>query len=700
MARASIRISTLHLSSGQFRALLKELERLSVTYSLDAGDLVVSPKAESMVRSLLKDVQPRSADPVNGPSKEESRPAETNISRPDSKVSKLGKEVSKPDEEVVPAPPTESPNIQEQLQATSTDQTPQSEPMKSDQDTSSVTASDSRQNLGKLLVVVGVIAAVVLIARAMNSNESSPSLERSCAAYRNLRTNLLAGGFAINVEADRLVATEGFGTLGETGIIDFFTLIDDFETYETTTIEREEYWLWQFSQGDSRIESVERLCSIPPVTTIPEAQTTIPEIQYTEYIVAVPEGWVYRLKMPTEPFKVTFDESVAASAPGESQLLMTVDGLKKPLVEPDRTATPGRNPPSKELFVHYYLPTGAWNGLAKMKFESSSSQCRSASQPNYSCRFITQTDDIAVPETKRYVSEVEPENLIQEWVRQARDEGSAGIWEVELWTPDTASTNNCSVYFDVEWNLVGPVGSGEFMVGAPDLANIDGWSRNDFSRPSCPEVVSETGEVPQPLFSGANASGLGQSQAPTFNNPIPVSSPFPSQAPPNRCSREAIGEDYGTLPFYSVACSGAWAITGIQECPPESECEGTDIFRWTDEGWTHRGRYYSLCVLMIDESGLPRSINDEFFPGNSECRQPIEIVAEAPFGPLSLGDVGERVRRVQRRLIELSLLNDVADGRFGPNTQNAIFDLQHLTGLSTTGIADEATFKVLGLSYT
>jgi peptidoglycan hydrolase-like protein with peptidoglycan-binding domain len=65
---------------------------------------------------------------------------------------------------------------------------------------------------------------------------------------------------------------------------------------------------------------------------------------------------------------------------------------------------------------------------------------------------------------------------------------------------------------------------------------------------------------------------------------------------------------------------------------------------------------------------------------------------------LASGDVGERVRRLQLRLIELRLLDDVADGRFGPNTGNAVIDFQFLIGLEPTAIVDDSTAAALGLT--
>jgi peptidoglycan hydrolase-like protein with peptidoglycan-binding domain len=45
------------------------------------------------------------------------------------------------------------------------------------------------------------------------------------------------------------------------------------------------------------------------------------------------------------------------------------------------------------------------------------------------------------------------------------------------------------------------------------------------------------------------------------------------------------------------------------------------------------------------------------------------------------------------------LLNDSADGYFGANTRNAVFDVQHLAGLQPTGVVEESTALALGLPW-
>lgn len=178
-----------------------------------------------------------------------------------------------------------------------------------------------------------------------------------------------------------------------------------------------------------------------------------------------------------------------------------------------------------------------------------------------------------------------------------------------------------------------------------------------------------------------------------------VEGPFPSEYDYGKCNSEAIRQDFGIAPQGPLVCAEAWAITRIDDCPPETECEGVDIFRWTHNGWMHRGFFNSYCVLEVDKSGLPRRINDQFLPGNQDCREPISLINEPPSGPITVGHTGERVRRLQSRLIQLNLLADLADGRFGPNTKNALTDFQYFAGLEPTGVLDQKTASALGLPW-
>lgn len=242
--------------------------------------------------------------------------------------------------------------------------------------------------------------------------------------------------------------------------------------------------------------------------------------------------------------------------------------------------------------------------------------------------------------------------------------------------------------------------SGVAIVLLLSSCSILGDSSNDTLAPlltAAPTSTSSTVVTESSTTSIENSfpasSELTTTSAPGWTR---VTGPFPTAVPTGKCTPQAIKEDFGTAPEGWLECAGAWAVTRIENCPPEVECEGVDIFRWTDAGWRHRGMTYSLCVLMVDETGMPRSINDRLLGGNTDCVEPITYTNESSSGALQVGSKGDRTRRLQRRLVDLKLLNDSADGYFGANTRNAVFDFQHLAGLQPTGVVDELTARALG----
>ena len=67
------------------------------------------------------------------------------------------------------------------------------------------------------------------------------------------------------------------------------------------------------------------------------------------------------------------------------------------------------------------------------------------------------------------------------------------------------------------------------------------------------------------------------------------------------------------------------------------------------------------------------------------------------FSPIKKGNKGDRVKELQKKLIELgySLPKYGADGSFGNETLSAVKQFQNDNGLSATGVVDEATWNLL-----
>lgn len=62
---------------------------------------------------------------------------------------------------------------------------------------------------------------------------------------------------------------------------------------------------------------------------------------------------------------------------------------------------------------------------------------------------------------------------------------------------------------------------------------------------------------------------------------------------------------------------------------------------------------------------------------------------------LKKGDSGERVRKMQQKLVDMGFLNDKVDGMFGNNTENALKAVQEKLGVEVNGIADEEFLDIL-----
>ena len=89
---------------------------------------------------------------------------------------------------------------------------------------------------------------------------------------------------------------------------------------------------------------------------------------------------------------------------------------------------------------------------------------------------------------------------------------------------------------------------------------------------------------------------------------------------------------------------------------------------------------------LFSDSALPAQNST---PTQSPTSQPY------PERNLYDGCSGEDVKDVQQRLKDLGYLNDVVDGKYGPNTELAMRAFQVKNGLTANGMGTEATYKVL-----
>ncbi len=74
---------------------------------------------------------------------------------------------------------------------------------------------------------------------------------------------------------------------------------------------------------------------------------------------------------------------------------------------------------------------------------------------------------------------------------------------------------------------------------------------------------------------------------------------------------------------------------------------------------------------------------------------PTPTPSPTPYTTLYVGDRGEDVRKLQRRLTELGYLNDKIDGIYGKNTKRAVERFQFYNGLTVDGTATRDTQRLL-----
>ena len=82
-------------------------------------------------------------------------------------------------------------------------------------------------------------------------------------------------------------------------------------------------------------------------------------------------------------------------------------------------------------------------------------------------------------------------------------------------------------------------------------------------------------------------------------------------------------------------------------------------------------------------------------PTRVPTQAPTPAPTPAAYTTLYVGDRGEDVRKLQRRLAELGYLTDKIDGIYGQNTKRAVERFQYYNNLTVDGIAGKATQRVL-----
>lgn len=94
------------------------------------------------------------------------------------------------------------------------------------------------------------------------------------------------------------------------------------------------------------------------------------------------------------------------------------------------------------------------------------------------------------------------------------------------------------------------------------------------------------------------------------------------------------------------------------------------------------------CLVYLKNSDKPL-----WFDLNK--RVPITLPDDVVLNPLKKGDRNDEVKNMQTMLIEMNYLSGTPDGDFGSKTESAVIAYQTAMGIEATGIADEATLRLI-----
>lgn len=113
----------------------------------------------------------------------------------------------------------------------------------------------------------------------------------------------------------------------------------------------------------------------------------------------------------------------------------------------------------------------------------------------------------------------------------------------------------------------------------------------------------------------------------------------------------------------------------------------------SENRWTIIGNAITQLESAKSAAELTAIINGQKI--TVEASTPEPTATAVAYTPLSNGDKGDDVLKLQNRLFELGYLNDDRDGAFGNKTQTAVKKFQERMGLEASGIADQQTQTML-----
>lgn len=109
--------------------------------------------------------------------------------------------------------------------------------------------------------------------------------------------------------------------------------------------------------------------------------------------------------------------------------------------------------------------------------------------------------------------------------------------------------------------------------------------------------------------------------------------------------------------------------------------------------------FEGIVVGLIEKGDSPLMVylkdSDDPVWFDLNRRIPIELPEDIVLETLQKGDKGDDVKNMQTMLVEMGYLNGTPDGDFGGKTESAVKAYQEAMGLEATGIADEATLRLI-----
>lgn len=151
------------------------------------------------------------------------------------------------------------------------------------------------------------------------------------------------------------------------------------------------------------------------------------------------------------------------------------------------------------------------------------------------------------------------------------------------------------------------------------------------------------------------------------------------------------GDQQAELDDYDFTFVSATGMEYQRESVSGIEPELTNLY----PGAEHEG----LVIGLVEKGDAPLMVylknSDTPIWFDLNRRIPITLPDDVVLNPLQKGDKGDDVQNMQAMLVEMGYLAGTPDGDFGGKTEAAVKAYQQAMGIEATGIADEATLRLI-----